>query len=111
SDDASVPALLGTPWADAVAEFALALGRGLLAPEILGNWDYVPALTSHGEGSGERLELAFAIFTNVLRMNEDGLVINAMQAQHRTAQYVRRLVDHDHTVQPAFRVHEVMRWL
>lgn len=106
---------LGVPWADAVVEFALMLGRGWLAPNLLDGWDYMPELIYPKKGAGERLELTFAIFLNVLRIESAGperpeRIVNRSEAQRRAAQFVRRIVDPSYPITPGFTSYELLRW-
>ncbi len=92
----------GAGWAAEVIRFARDLGEGTLEPSILGDLDYVPALTGAGYGAGSELEMLFAIFGNVLRVDEDGCVTNAAHARLRAAQHVRTMVDDDYRPEPSF---------
>ncbi|MFD1887621.1 DUF7677 family protein [Paenibacillus wenxiniae] len=53
------------------------------------------------------LEQAYAIFANVIEMDEEGVVCNAKQAEMRAAQFIRSYVDETYTVEPAFEGWEV----
>ena len=54
------------------------------------------------------MEQAFAIFANVLEIDEDGKVIEAKAAERRSAQYIRSYVQgSDYVVQPPFEDWEV----
>ena len=53
------------------------------------------------------LEMAYAIYVNVLEVNEQGVVGNAKAAEHRAAQYIRSYVDPSYVVDPAFEEWEV----
>lgn len=48
------------------------------------------------------LEQAFAIFANVIELNEDGVPINAKFAEYRAAQYIRSYCDPSYVVTPDF---------
>lgn len=48
------------------------------------------------------LEQAFAIFMNVLEVDDKGNVTNAKYAERRAAQEIRRYVDPSYTVVPPF---------
>ncbi len=78
--------------------FAFYLANGTLEPEILpGTLDYSDVL-----GEASALEQIFAIWANVLELDESGKVTNAAQASRRAAQYIRSLVDSSFAVQPPF---------
>lgn len=48
------------------------------------------------------IEQAFAIYVNVIEVNEDGTVLNAKYAEKRATQYIRSYCDPSFTVQPPF---------
>jgi len=48
------------------------------------------------------LEQVFAIWANVIEINEDGEVRNARDASRRAAQYIRSFVDSSFVVEPPF---------
>ena len=47
-------------------------------------------------------EQAFAIFINVLELDDEGKVLNARVAEARAAQFIRSYVDSSYQVQPSF---------
>ena len=53
------------------------------------------------------LEQAFAIWANVISLDEQGQVLNAAAADRRVAQYIRSYVDPQHEVIPPFADWEV----
>jgi len=53
------------------------------------------------------LEQAYAIYANVLNLDENGLVLNAKYAEKRAAQYIRSYVDSNYEVVPPFENWEV----
>jgi len=53
------------------------------------------------------LEQTYAIFVNVLELDDEGTVTNAKQAEQRAAQYIRSYVDGAYTIEPAFEDWEV----
>lgn len=83
---------------DAVKLFALLLGQCALEPGILDGVDYIPYLFN----GGSFLESIFAVFTNVSRVNSEGHVLNATQAQRRAAQYIRQCIDKYYHAVPLF---------
>ncbi len=46
------------------------------------------------------MEQAYAIFANVIELDEDGNVVNAKYAEKRAAQFIRSYVDKDYVVEP-----------
>jgi hypothetical protein len=83
--------------------FAFFVANGTLALDLLGDTDYRPALMEVGSA----LEMAFAIFTNVLETDEDGRVINARHAMRRAAQWIRSYCDPSYVVEPPLEDWEV----
>lgn len=58
-------------------------------------------------GEPSALEMTYAIFLNVLELDEEGVVQNARHAEHRAAQYIRSYVDPTYVVEPPFEDWEV----
>ncbi|GGY06846.1 DUF7677 family protein [Streptomyces hiroshimensis] len=78
--------------------FAFYLGNGTLDLELLDGIDYRARLLE----SGSDLEMVFAIFTNVLEVDDQGQTVNDGDAQYRAAQWIRRRCDPDYQVEPPF---------
>jgi len=53
------------------------------------------------------LEMAYAIYANVLEFDENGQVLNAKHAERRAAQYIRSYMDSDYEVIPPFEDWEI----
>lgn len=53
------------------------------------------------------LEQTYAIFANVIEMNDNGEVLNAKYAEKRAAQFIRSYVDTTYEVEPPFEDWEV----
>ena len=53
------------------------------------------------------LEQAYAIFVNVLEIDDAGVVLNAKHAERRAAQFIRSYVEEGYVVEPAFEDWEV----
>lgn len=83
--------------------FAFYLANGTLCLDLLDGIDYRPALMQFGS----TLEQVMAIFSNVLDVDEHGLVTNAGDAEWRAAQYIRRYCDREYTVAPPFEAWEL----
>ena len=52
------------------------------------------------------IEMAFAIFANVIEMDEEGQVLNFTQAQKRATDYIKSYCDPSFEVSPPFEVWE-----
>ena len=52
------------------------------------------------------LEIAYAIFANVLEFDESGAPVNAKYAEYRAAQYIRQYHDSSYQVSPPFEAWE-----
>jgi hypothetical protein len=65
----------------------------------------VDYLALYGEDPGA-IELAYAIFANVLEMNAEGKVLNFTHAQKRATDYLRSYCDPSFDVQPPFEAWE-----
>lgn len=48
------------------------------------------------------MEQIYAIFANVIELDEDGIVMNAKHAERRAAQWLRRYIDPKYKVVPSF---------
>lgn len=79
--------------------FAFYIGNRTLALDILDGWDY---LDPSDPGLASMLEMAVAIFANVLDVDAEGRVSNGDQAMRRAAQYLRSYCDPSFTVDPPF---------
>lgn len=87
-------------WRESVKGFAHAFGTGTLAPDVLGGVEYVEW------AADPMLEAVFAVLGNVLRMDEEGRVLNEEQAWARAAQMIRMYADKGYEVQPSFEAWE-----
>jgi len=54
------------------------------------------------------LEITYAIYANVIELDADGRVVNAVQAEQRAAQWIRCYVDPTFKVEPPFEDWETM---
>jgi hypothetical protein len=81
-------------FSGALRLFAFWVANGTVGlPLLEGVDDYRPEMLA----SPSLMEQAFAIFANVVRLDEDGNPINARQAQERAAMWIRQYM----TGQPA----------
>ncbi|WP_326754960.1 hypothetical protein OH738_11560 [Streptomyces hirsutus] len=78
--------------------FAFYIANGTLDMELLDGIDYKPEIMAFGSA----LEQVFAIFANVLQVDEQGEVVNHGDAQYRAAQWVRMVCDPSYVVEPPF---------
>ncbi|MDI6105886.1 hypothetical protein QLQ12_45675 [Actinoplanes sp. NEAU-A12] len=78
--------------------FAFYLANGTLVVDLLENFDYRSNVLAYGSG----LEQVFAIFVNVLDVNDAGEVTNYGDAEYRAAQWIRRVCDSTYQVDPPF---------
>ncbi|MET9463964.1 hypothetical protein ABZY44_03895 [Streptomyces sp. NPDC006544] len=78
--------------------FAFYLGNGTLDVDLLDGIDY----RAHLLAFGSDLEMVFAVFSNVLEVDEHGQTLNDGDAQYRAAQWIRRRCDPAYAVQPPF---------
>jgi hypothetical protein len=53
------------------------------------------------------LERVYAIFANVIELDDSGQVTNAKYAEHRAAQWIRSYVDSSYRVEPPFEDWEI----
>ncbi|MFJ4847833.1 hypothetical protein [Streptomyces sp. NPDC088733] len=82
--------------------FAFYLANGTLDVDLLDGIDYRPALFQYGSA----LEMVFAIYGNVLEVDEDGEVLNDGEAQYRAAQWIRAYCDPGYEAEPPFQAWE-----
>ncbi|MGK5543851.1 DUF7677 family protein [Streptomyces sp. URMC 127] len=82
----------------AIRFFAFYLANGTLELDLLDGVDYKPRLMA----SGSAMEMVFAVFTNVLQVDENGEVTNGGDAEYRAAQWIRAYCDPAYRVEPPF---------
>lgn len=78
--------------------FAFYVANGTLVMDLLEDFDYRPVVMSFGSG----LEQVFAIFANVLDVDEAGRVTNYGDAEYRAAQWIRGACDPTYRIDPPF---------
>jgi hypothetical protein len=83
--------------------FAFYLANGTVDLHLLPDPSYVQDIVEYGSA----LESVFAVFANVLDLDDDGRVTNADHAQRRAAQWIRSYVDPQYVVEPPFEDWEV----
>lgn len=60
--------------------------------------DYIPLYGAEPSA----IEQAYAIFANVIALDENGTVLNAKWAEKRATDYIHRYIDPNHKVEPEF---------
>ncbi|MFJ3661755.1 hypothetical protein ACIPPM_14985 [Streptomyces sp. NPDC090119] len=93
---------LSTDLRAALRFFAFYLGNGTLDEDLLDGIDYRAHLLQFGSD----LEMIFAIYTNVLEIDEHGETLNDGDAQYRVAQWIRKCHDPGYQVEPPFEAWE-----
>ena len=83
--------------------FAYWVANGTVGHPLLEGVDY---LSLFGD-EPSAIEQAFAIFANVIEMDDEGTVLNAPVAQRRAAEYLRTYCDPDYSPHPPFEDWEV----
>jgi len=87
---------LSTSVSGALRTFAYFMSSG--THHMLKNVDY---LSLYGD-EPSAIEQAYAIFANVLQMDDEGHVLNAQHAQKRATDYLRSYCDPSFRVDPPF---------
>ena len=85
-------------WKECVNEFSMSLAVGRLEPSVLGGSDYVSGLFN----CGSTLEAIFAVFSNVLLIDEHGNPTNKERAYFRAAQCTKQWCVPGYEVEPQF---------
>ena len=91
-------AKLGNDISAELRLFAFYLSNGTLGMEILKGINYTDRILNEPTA----LEMIFAIFANVLEIDENGKVLNGEVVQKRVAQYIRTWFDRNYVVEPPF---------
>ena len=92
---------VSSSFSGALRTFAYFMSSG--SHYMLEGVDY---LSLYGE-EPSAIEQTYAIFANVLEMDEDGQVINATYAQKRATDYLRSYCDSSFTIEPPLEDWEV----
>ena len=80
----------------ALRQFSYWVANGTVGLPILEGIDYRPVLMTE-PGS---MEMLYAIFVNVLEVDDDGNVLNEKYAEQRAAQWLRSYIDREYRVEP-----------
>ena len=88
---------LGDSVSGALRTFGFWLANGTVGYPLLEGIDYSCIFREPSA-----LEQSMAIYANVLRVDESGVVLNPRKAEMRAAQWIRSYVDQSYTVDPPF---------
>lgn len=92
---------LGNSFSGALRTFAYFMASG--TQNTLEDVDYLPL---YGEEPGA-FEMVFAIYANVIELDENGQVLNAKYAEKRATDYLRSYCDLNYKVEPPYEDWEV----
>ena len=90
-------------FSGALRTFSYWVANGTLGLPVLDGIDYSFVLSDEPSA----LERVYAIFANVIEMDDNGNVLNAKYAERRAAQWLRSYIDPDYTATPAFEDWEI----
>lgn len=90
-------------FSGALRKFSYWMASGSVGKPLMDGIEY---LDLYGE-EPSAIEQAFAIFANVVELDENGIVQNAKYAEQRAAQYLRAYCDSTYKVSPPFEDWEV----
>ena len=99
----SYPAKLSPEFRGALRTFSFWIANGTAGLPLLQGIDYRQTLVEEPS----LLEITYAIFANVLELDESGAPVNAKYAEFRAAQYIRQYCDRSYEVSPPFEGWEV----
>lgn len=94
---------LGNSFSGALRTFAYWVSAGSVGHPLLQGFDYKDVLCNEPSA----IEQIFAIFANVVELDDSGFVTNAKYAEFRAAQSLRRYIDPSYIVEPPFEDWEV----
>lgn len=94
---------LSNSFSGALRTFSFWLANGTIGLTLLERIDYSCIFSEPSA-----LEQTYAIFANVIEMDESGKVINEKQAEYRAAQFIRAYVDKSYKVEPPLEAWEAM---
>jgi hypothetical protein len=102
-DQMQHPPKLNPAFSGALRTFAYWVANGSLAHPLLEGVDYRPVMLNEPS----LMEQAFAIFVNVIELDDEGKPVNAKYAEYRAAQWIRCYCDRTYEVTPPFAGSEV----
>jgi len=94
---------LSHSFSGALRTFSYWVANGTLGHPLLEGIDYSELFSSEPSA----LEQTYAIFANVIEMDDKGTVLNAKHAEQRAAQWLRSYCDPNYKVNPPFEDWEV----
>ncbi len=97
------PEKLSPSFSGALRTFSYWIASGTVGHPLLDEIDYRAVMVEEPS----MLERAYAIFANVIELDEHGEVINAKHAEFRAAQYIRSYCDPSYVVDPPLKEWEV----
>lgn len=92
------PTKLSSGFSGALRTFSFWVANGSVGQPLLNGFDYWDELKS----SPSLMEEVYAIFANVIELDEGGVPVNAKYAEFRAAQRIRSWCDPTYTVMPPF---------
>lgn len=95
-------AKLSHSFSGALRMFSFWIANGTVGLPLLDGIDYTCIFSEPSA-----LEQAYAIYANVVELDEAGRVTNARHAERRAAQWIRSYVDQSYRVDPPFEDWEV----
>lgn len=93
---------LNPEFSGALRSFSFWIANGSVGFPLLQDIDYRQTMIEEPS----MLETAYAIFANVLELDESGAPVNAKYAEFRAAQYIRQYCDSSYKVSPPFEAWE-----
>jgi hypothetical protein len=102
-DSDRYPRKLSQSFSGALRTFAFWISNGTVGHPLLEGVDYSDLLKDEPSA----LELTYAIFANVIELDDDGTVLNAKYAERRAAQWLRSYCDPGFEVDPPFEDWEI----
>ncbi|WP_422035641.1 DUF7677 family protein [Roseibium sp.] len=94
---------LSPSFSGALRTFSFWIANGTVGQPLLDGVDYRSCLSEEPSA----LEQTYAIFANVIEMDEEGTVLNAKHAERRAAQYLRSYCDPSYQIEPPLEDWEV----
>lgn len=94
---------LSHSYSGALRTFSYWVANGTVGLPLLDNIDYWQTLRNEPSA----MERLYAIFANVIEMNDEGEVTNAKHAERRAAQWLRSYMDPTYEVSPPFEDWEI----
>ena len=97
------PKKLSHDFSGSLRTFAFWIANGTVGLPLLEGFDYWSAMKE----SPSLMEQVFAIYANVIELDENGRPLNAKAAEDRAAQFIRSWCDPDYKIDPPYESWEV----